>query len=317
MTQINLTGLRPDLPISVMAAFGLLRICSRLLDNREPRLAWVDSGSGLNAALQTKEELNHNELFNVLLKSVSERVDRAVNWAGQLKSEKVEDFKKSTKKALADSTWLDREEADWFASFGSDLVKNDEGELRTTPFDMSVARQKFPSDAIKLGSSLMNDEKSRDYFHEALFGPWKYADDQHSFGWDPMTMKMGAFTHKAPTGMANTGVRAAVWLAFESLPLFPCFYSRGLATRGLKRDKRQLSLCWPIWEGAICLSELKSLLSWPGILADKISPEEAIGRGVLAIYRSIQCKPNKYLVSFRPPELVYAANGARLCAPPI
>jgi hypothetical protein len=316
MKQISLTGLRPDLPISVMAAFGLLRICSRLLDNQEPRLAWVDSGSGLNAALQTKEKLSHNELIAVLLKGISETVKcGSLNWTDQLKLEKVMDFADKAKKALDASTCLKREEADWFASFGSDLVKNDEGELRTTPFDMSVARQKFPSDAIKLGSSLMNDEKSRDYFHEAVFGPWKYADDQHSFGWDPTTMKMGAFTHKAPTGMANTGVRAVVWLAFESIPLFPCFYSHGmLATRGLqfKRDKRQLSLCWPIWNGAIDLSELKSLLSWPGILDDKISPEEAKGRGLLAIYRSVQFKPNKYLACFRPPELVYAAAlGAR------
>jgi hypothetical protein len=314
MKQISLTGLRPDLPVSVMAAFGLLRICSRLLHNQEPRLAWIDSGSGLNAALQTKEELSHNELITVLLKGVSETVKCAsLNWTDQLKSEKVTDFADKAKQSLDASSSLNREEADWFASFGSDLVKNDEGELRTTPFDMSVARQKFPADAIKLGSSLMNDEKSRDYFHEALFGPWKYADDQHSFGWDPTTMKMGAFTHKAPTGMANTGVRAAVWLAFESLPLFPCFYSHGLATRGLqfKRDKRQLSLCWPIWEGAIGLCELKSLLSWPGILDDKISPEEAKGRGLLAIYRSVQFKPNKYLASFRPPELVYAANGVK------
>jgi hypothetical protein len=312
MKQISLTGLRPDLPISVMAAFGLLRICSRLLDNQEPRLAWVDSGSGLNAALQTKEDLSHSDLVSILIKSVSETINYAAfKWAGQLKSEKVEIFSGHAMQALAASTSLDRKETDWFASFGSDLVKNDEDELRTTPFDMSVARQKFPSDAIKLGSSFINDEKSRDYFHEALFGPWRYADDQHSFGWDPTTMKMGAFTHKAPTGMANTGVRAAVWLAFESLPLFPCFYSRGLATRALKRDKQQLSLCWPIWDGAIDLSELKSLLSWSGILAPEISPEEARGRGLLAIYRSVQFKPNKYLASFRPPELVYAASGAR------
>ena len=185
MKQISLTGLRPDLPISVMAAFGLLRICSRLLDNQEPRLAWVDSGSGLNAALQTKEELSHNELINVLLKGVGETVECAsLNCTDQLKSEKVTDFADKAKKALDTSTWLNREEVDWFASFGNDLVKNDEGKLRTTPFDMSVARQKFPSDAIKLGSSFINDEKVRDYFHEALFGPWRYADDQHSFGWD-------------------------------------------------------------------------------------------------------------------------------------
>jgi hypothetical protein len=61
-------------------------------------------------------------------------------------------------------------------------------------------------------------------------------DRQHSFGWDPSTVKLGAFTWKAPTALANTGVRATVWLAFEDLPLFPTSTSwrRRLQTRAFR-----------------------------------------------------------------------------------
>ncbi len=145
------------------------------------------------------------------------------------------------------------ETAEWFAAFGSELVCGRDEKIETTPFDMSVARQKFLADARKLAAGLSEDKagksakKAAESYREALFGPWKYEDDQHSLGWDPSTMKMGAFTYKAPTSMVNAGVRAAVWLAFESLPLFPCFAgSRGkLQVPAFRHDRRDYTSVGP------------------------------------------------------------------------
>lgn len=64
-------------------------------------------------------------------------------------------------------------------------------------------------------SRLMQD------LEEALFGPWRYVDDMHSWGWDPATLRLGALIPRAPTKMAIEGVAGAYWLAWESQPLFP------------------------------------------------------------------------------------------------
>src|SRR5205085_596221 len=107
------------------------------------------------------------------------------------------------------STAQDREAADWFAAFGTELLVDKDGRIESTPFDMSVARQKFLADARRLAAGLAEGNVGRRgksaiaAYEEGLFGPWEYNDDQHSLGWDPSTMKLGAFTYKAPTSMAN------------------------------------------------------------------------------------------------------------------
>jgi hypothetical protein len=121
-------------------------------------------------------------------------------------------------------------------------------------------------------------------------------------------MKLGAYTHKAPTGMANAGVRALVWLAFESLPLFPCFFNRRFRTRAFRQTGRDVEFRWPVWTPGITLAALESLLGLPTLLASEPSEKELEARGVVAIYRSTRFKPNKYLASFRMPELVYEGS---------
>jgi hypothetical protein len=171
---------------------------------------------------------------------------------------------------------------------------------------MSVARQRFLADVLKTSAQL-NTVKS---YEEALFGPWRYQDDQHSLGWDPSTLKLGAFTYRAPTTMANTGVRAAVWLAFESLPLFPCFYRaewpRGLRVRGFERRKREFYFCWPVWNGGIGLETLATLLGF----TTSGETDDLAARGISALYRSERFKPNQYMTSFRPAELAFGGASA-------
>ena len=132
-------------------------------------------------------------------------------------------------------------------------------------------------------------------FHEALFGSWEYRDDQHSLGWDPSTVLMGAFTPKAPTAMNKAGVKAAVWLALESLPFFPCFYDGGLATSGFEKKGRREVFRWPIWETALTAAAVRVLIQHTIALKEA----EWSHRGVVALYASGVFKPNEYLTSFR------------------
>ncbi len=304
MNRIDLTGLRAELPVGAMAAFGCLRV-----SNRSPRLAgsklsWEPAGSGFHAVLWTPVQIDRGDLIAALIEDVKTAPDRPeLTWSDQIKSAAPEVFVHAARQARS------REAADWFAAFGSDLaLKN--GKIDPTPLDMSFAQQKFLADARKLASGLAADRSGRnknsaEAYAEALFGPWKYKDNQHSLGWDPSTMKLGAFTYEAPTSMPNAGVKAAVWLAFESLPLFPCFYNHGLRVQGFRRVGREIAMYWPVWKPPISLATLETLLGWTTRVAENPPAQELTVRGVMAIFRSASVKGTKYLTSFRMPELVF------------
>jgi hypothetical protein len=98
-------------------------------------------------------------------------------------------------------------------------------------------------------------------FEEALFGPWLYADDTPSWGWDPASYRIGAQTHQAPTVMPNEGVSAAYWLAWESLPLLPCIPGRG--TLGMVKENRVNKWTWASWSEPLPLAAVEALLRRP------------------------------------------------------
>ena len=231
---------------------------------------------------------------------------RELSWADAVKSASREKYKNAATLAIQEASADDHEFSDWFAAFGSDLVIKDET-IESTPLDMTVARQQFLADAKLLTVNLATldkragDAKNSGSFREALLGHWKYADNQHSLGWDPSTVLMGAFTPKAPTAMSKSGVRAAVWLAMESLPFFPCVCKNGrLATRAFVRDARKLSFVWPIWTEPLSGAAIRTLLSQ----VTGMDRDEWKARGIAALYSSGIYKPNKYLTAFRAPVLL-------------
>ncbi|MFN7925867.1 MAG: hypothetical protein U0Q16_37555 [Bryobacteraceae bacterium] len=299
MGEILLTGIPGDTPIGAMAAFGVLRLCEEKLGFAGPRLGWRRAGGSWRPLLVLSEDLQAEGLAARLASSLTDCGERHdLRWTEQVKATPGPALHDCAESAAED-------ELRWLCSFGCELVL-DEGKLRPTPFDMSVARQKFPADIRKLTEGLRDDE---DAINEALFGPWRYEDDQHSLGWDPSTVKLGAFTEEAPTKMKNTGVRAAVWLAYESLPLFPCFYADGgLGVRGFKRGKRnRYEFRWPVWQTPITLRTLRSLLASAELMSEAEELGPILERGVAAVYASEKFKPNKYMVSFRPAELLAEA----------
>ena len=301
MAQVKLAALRSDVPIGFMAALGTLRHTSAMPELGTVKLGWTASGGRWCAVLETANEVSADALallFAERLRRMDERTEFL--WSDAVKSAKVSALRDEGRQAIRNASAENHQLADWFQAFASELV-HEEGVLEPTPFDMTVARQRFLADANRLTKSLGEPDKKRgnaanvESFREALFGPWKYADDQHSLGWDPTTVLMGAFTPKAPTLMSKAGVRAAVWLAMESLPLFPCFYEKGLATSGFVRTGRKRHFRWGVWESPLSLFAVRTLLAQePGIAENKKD-----GRGLCAMYESAVYKPNKYLTSFQ------------------
>jgi hypothetical protein len=306
--ELLLSALKGDSPIGAMAAFGVLRVCSQLPQLGDPRLHWRCMSGRWVAVLSSIHPLSADDLTAALVSYMADVRNRPeFTWSEQIKSVTKAHFRHYAGMALAGATPADHRCADWFNAFGSELM-TEEDVIVPTPFDMTVARQKFLADALKLGTSLKGSS-GRDAFREALFGPWQYADDQHSLGWDPSNIRLGAFTTDAPTKMANTGVRGAVWLAFESLPLFPCFVATDkLRTRAIRSEGRSDVLVWPVWSCPLTLVAVETLLSLRELSGNA---EAAIQRGVEAVYRSTQFKPNKYMITFQWPMLVAGGMGEK------
>jgi hypothetical protein len=307
MNRIELTGLKSSTPIGFMGALGAFRHAERLDELGGAKLTWTPHGGQWCAALHTAEPIESEAFVKLLLervKSLGKR--REFEWSEAVKSVAPAAFCDAAAPAIQEASVDDHELADWFAAFGSELsLKNEK--VESTPLDMTVARQLFLADAAALTANLATpDKKAGDDLNlaslrEALLGPWKYKDNQHSLGWDPSTILMGAFTPKAPTAMNKAGVRGAVWLAMESLPFFPCVYGGQLATRAFVRSGRKLRFVWPIWTAPLSGMAIRTLLSH---ITDETKAEDWKTRGAAAIYASEVYKPNKYLTSFQAAELV-------------
>lgn len=316
MNDIELTGLHADSPIGAMAAFGCLRVCQRGEEFRGAKLGWKAAGGSFVAVLQPAHPRAKEQLVAALVADVKTAATRMeLTWRSKLKALEPKEFRGASETVLQDATARHRETADWFSAFGSDGALDRDEKIDATPLDMTGGPQEFLAGALELASKLSaapvgrrNAKTGEQAFHEALFGPWKYGDDQHSLGWDPATVKLGAFTYKAPTKMANSGVMAAVWLAFESIPLFPCFAVHGrLEARSFSRKRSEFTLWWPVWPEPISLDRVSFLL---GLDLDEAKRTKLAARGVIAIYRSRRFNLNKYYSSFRAPELAFGGTGA-------
>jgi hypothetical protein len=220
-----------------------------------------------------------------------------LSWADNIKTLPGQ-FQAVARQAVDQATPDQREYADFLAAFACDLVTNPKGELEPTAFYMTSGRQEFLKEVRSLAGRVSSGiplgrrrKTPEELYQEALFGPWKYEDPQHSLGWDPSTERLHALRAKSPTKEPSQGVSAAVWLAFEALPLFPCFLSEGgLATRGFSQDGQGTVFSWPIWTEPATLAAVRSLLAITDLTKERPPLGELRERGVAAVYRSERYK---------------------------
>jgi hypothetical protein len=298
MSEICLTGLAGSHPLGALAAFGLLRCCDEIDDLRDSRLGWRRDPDW-TAVLETNQGTSAESLVAGLVTRQKQRVDgRELNWTKNIKTSR-EAYLAAAGQAVEDLQEGRRTYADFLTAFGSELGTDDNGQLAPTAFYMTSGRQEFLKEARTLAGRLAEGIKlgrrkktPEEMFHEALFGPWRYEDQQHSLGWDPSTERLHALRARSPTKEASEGVTAAVWLAFEALPLFPCFLSdgdlttTGFHTEGATRRERTTYLTWPVWPSFVSANTLRSLLSLSELAEEKLPTQELRARGIDEVFRS-------------------------------
>ncbi len=307
MSEIKLRALSAGTPIGFLAALGAFRHTSQMTEQLgNVRLRWERKGSAWSAILVASREADEQSLLSLLVERVQNLgVRPELAWADQIKKNSPEKFR--------DAIAQNANRADWFAAFGTELALSKENTLKSTDLDMTGGQQKFLSKLRDASAALSAPEETRTLLAEALFGPWQYRpsrkaselENSHSLGLDPSTILQGAFTADEPAGIKDKrGVRGAIWLAFESMPLFPCAVSNGrLRTTGFTEeyDGRNWKhyFEWGVWEAPLTTTAIQTLLQ-------QSRDEWTRQRGISERFRSERVNLNKDYYSLAPAELVVA-----------
>lgn len=309
MHSLPLTGLYASNPLGALAAFGLLRVFSEIDTYEGAKLSWRETDDW-QAVLHTGGMVSRQELTVALAERQNTLDLSPYSWSEDIRVETT-DFRERLRKYATDSTGSGRTYADIFSGYGSELAIDGAKRLvKPTALHMTSGQQEFLKGLKQLGEGLRYGGESA--FEEALFGPWRYEDKQHSMGWDPNTERMAALRHVAPTKEKAQSVRAAVWLAAEALPLFPTAAVESLRgvrleTTGFSRRNGEWRFRWPVWREAIGLSTLKSLLAAPWLQDERFDKFSLSRRGVCAIFQSVQTRFGQGYGIFRPATPVFRA----------
>lgn len=291
--DILLRGLVGSNPLGAMAAFGLLRVCSEIPSLAGARLYWAWD-QDWRAVLRLPDERDQDELIELLVLRQNGRSLDEFNWSDDIKVS-PDKYRKRMLKQVVDSSLYQRQGADFFAAYGSEMVldQTKKGNVKPTELHMTAGQQKF----LKLiHKDLVNSmsQKTAEAYSEALFGPWRREDNVNALGWDPASRRLHALRHRAPSSDVFHCVRAAVWLAVEALPLYPTAASSGrLQTTGFTKT-RPVMFAWPIWKPPIGLDTLRTLI----MTSDR--PTSLQRRGVAAIYRSERAESGRGGAFLRP-----------------
>ncbi len=255
-------------PISAMAALGTLRVLTHLMRDQgidasapadEPRLSWL-SEPRWTAVLHTG--LSRADVLRALTGAAA-RATQARVWTTQ------SDPKRLTPQAyreLLQAGDIEQEE-ETLTALACEWPLTKWGKLMLTPFLMTSGRQQWCASicaAAQLGTRPKSGSTntSIDALEEALFGRWRYTDELSALGWDPATERQHALEAKAPTKSSPKSVAAAVWLAAESLGLFPCCSVGGSLHTTCFDDAGQVFF-WPVWRSPLTYYAVRATLRLP------------------------------------------------------
>jgi len=293
--KIYLRGLTGSTPIGAMAAFGVLRVCSRIPEIVSPKLMWEMEDDWI-AVLQN-DTVNDEEMPSIIYQYLRES-EKSISYL--IKKGDMEDIRLKPNKLhlvlqnmLEKSSYSEREDLDYWAAFTTEnAVDGSKGFCKPSDLYMASGNQSFAKKIIDLYSN--TDEKQ---IREALYGTWEYAGEhRYSMGWDPVTIRTHAVRKRAPSDDTDPLCEiGAELLAFQSIPLFPVFSSRGRSmTTGFVRDR----FTWPIWEYPVSYDTMRTMIQ------STATKETMLRNGISALFQSYRKSMAKGYGTFTPAELV-------------
>ena len=228
--MLTLTGLWPNNPLAVMAAYGVLRLLP------DATLSWAgahpalacdgDPVARLAALLPERRQAPETTRFD--------------------KPDAITDYREGA--AVIPSDWLLA-----YAAEGAE-------ELARTNLKLLGGRHQFIVNAREIMTALTaQDAVAR--VREALLGPWHYERGLQAWGWDAAANIDTAASSKDGSSTPKYAALGAAWLAWESLPLWPMVNGR---TLGWSKGMRYLTT-----DEAVGWHELRALLLGRDALSDR------------------------------------------------
>lgn len=299
-SDLELSGIVGSTPIGLMAALGILRICSLGDPMDNPRIYWKQYDDWV-AVLNTDVSMSQDDVVSRIF-SFLQSDKRSFFQMDDVRME-PDKFKGYALDFIDSATYSDRSRVDYWAAFGTEMiVDRSQGLIKPTGFYMSTGKQKFLG-KIKGTMDRITTEK----IHEALFGPWEYDDDHASaMGWDPATHRIHALRKQDPSSdKSNLCESAAEWLAYESLLMFPTF--TGGNGKVITSGFSDTYFTWPIWTEPADIDTLRTMALSREIFDESLR-NRLESRGVAAVYRSKRLEFSKGYGVFLPGELVWLSS---------
>ena len=287
-----LTGLDGSNPLGFLAAIGTLRTAAQADPAVDHRMEWRARHGVWIPALSGDGTPSPEALIELLAHALRRHSTPEFDFAQNL-NVRSETLSAVAEDARRQVTIQDRRYADFIASYGCELcVTSDKKSIQDTALrTMSGAgHQHFLGTMRELVS-----KTNEDHLRRSLFETWDYADDKLGLRWDPEEDRRYALRWDNPSGDIIRTMRGANRLAVEALPLFPTAPGdRRLQTTGFSRHDKAVSLTWPIWEGALSVDVVRSLLALSEIQKPEPSRPSLSAMGIVEVYRSQRISVRKY-----------------------
>ena len=292
---LMLNGLDGGSPLGFLAALGTLSTVSLADSDPAWRMKWVAQDGSWFPVLLANRVLCCEVLLELLACALQREATPEFDFDRNLNVD-AEKFRKVARDAQSFASSRNRRYADFVTAFGCETVVTRDGKsiqdtaLRT----MSGAGHQHFLGTMKQ----LHAETTSEHLRKALFNAWDYSDVKSGFRWDPKEDRRYALRWGNPSDTGRNPIRT-MWganrLAVEALPLFPAVPdSRRLETTGFTRCDGAVLFTWPVWECAVSLEVVRSLLA----LAEMQEPEpdrtKLRAMGVAEVYRSRRITVGKY-----------------------
>jgi hypothetical protein len=294
-----LSGLDGANPLGFLAALGTLRSLSLGTHNPAPLLGWRVSDGAWRPYVLTASAATPHQVVQDIVAAWKQHTPTAAFDLGDDLAVDAPAYKRYSAAAAESAICGEPARAEFAACFASEACTTDEGYVQDTALrTMSGAgHQHF----LKTMRNLIAETRP-EHISKALFSQWQYDDPVRNMTlrWDPRDDSRYALRWSDPSGDPERARGGAVWgasrLAIEGIPLLPVMPGeRRLETTGFRTGGSKGTFwTWPIWNVAIGLDTLRSLLALqelPGTLIDRAKLQRI---GVVEVFRSQRLTTGKF-----------------------
>lgn len=279
-----LSGLSGGHPLAYLASLGTLRTATLAWPEVNVTLRWVTADGTWRPILAVPGVTDQEVLLTGLDTQLKKMAGHPALAVGDDLNFKPESFRKLGV-AAQEAVSTDSVTAEFLAAFACEGVLDEKGEqLADTAFRTmrGAGNQHFVKTMREL-----TEVTTKEQLTASLFALWRYSEIRLGLRFDPEEDRRHALCWTKPTDDPAKTERGANRLAIEAIPLFPVHpVGNRLETTGFVNRLRQgIFLSWPIWEVALSVDVVRSLLSLSVIHSDESSRQELAERGIVEIFR--------------------------------